>query len=187
MARRPQPASLSVLCSRPTNAFTGFWRAVRRGDILTGSLAFAGILSKFLPALLASIPFASAQTWRTHEICTWTTVGVLALMIIILLGYIRFARWPEMPDGVVAGSLAGTVYFVCDSYMLRDFARLSMLGTRERDRRVERMARRYRFGWTMGVSGERRIGCDFAEGSQGFKMRSLAPLGFGIGGRMKPR
>jgi len=71
--------------------------------------------------------------------------------------------------------------------MLGDFTRLSILGGPERDRRVERMARRYRFGWITGVSGERRIGCNYAEGGQGFEMRGLGAQGFGIGGSIKPR
>jgi len=106
-------------------------------------------------------------------------------MIIVMLGYIRFARWPDIP--VPVGSLAGTVYYICDSYMLKDFERLSTLKKRERDRRVERMARMYKFGWTTGVSGEKKIGCDYAEGGQGFKLRTLTAQGFGVGGRMKGR
>jgi len=66
--------------------------------------------------------------------------------------------------------------------MLRDFERLSMLGSRERDRRVERMGRMYRFGWMTGVSGEKRVGIDYPEGEQGFKLRTLGAVGFGIAG-----
>lgn len=185
MTQRPQPAAFSVLEPRPTNVFTGLWCAARQQDVFASVVAFAGVLSKFLPALLSSIPFVSTQTWKTHEICTWTTVTLLSVIAVVLLGYMRSARWPEIP--VPPSSLAGYVYYVCDSRMLKDYERLSMLGSRERDRRVEGMARMYRFGWILGVSGRMRIGCDYAEGGQGFKMRSLARLGFGTGGGMKPR
>ena len=65
--------------------------------------------------------------------------------------------------------------------MLRDFEGLSMLGARERDSRVERMTRMYRFGSITGVSAERRVGIDYPEGEQGFKLRSLGGVGFGVG------
>lgn len=78
-------------------------------------------------------------------------------------------------------SLACCVYYVCDSSMLRDFEALSVLGARERNSRVERMGRLYRFGWMTGVSGEERIRIDYPDGEQGFKLRSLGPLGFGAG------
>ncbi|KAK1758908.1 hypothetical protein QBC47DRAFT_370731 [Echria macrotheca] len=183
MQRQPQPAELSVLEPLPTNALSSLWRAVRWKDPLAISIAAAGVLSKIIPALLSSVPFAPAQTWKTHEICTWTTIGVLIALIIILAIYMWLVKWPRMP--VASDSLAARIYYVCDSNMVRDFERLSTLTTVERDRRVRRMARMYRFGWTMGVSGHRRVAIDYAEGEQGFKMHSLGAFGFGIAGRMR--
>ena len=185
MARRPQPAEVSVLEPLPTNAFASLWRAVRWKDPLAVSIASAGVLSKILPALLSSVPFVSAQTWKTHEICTWTTIGVLIALILILIVHIWLVKWPQMP--VAPDSLAARVYYVCDSGMTRDYQRLSLLSTAQRDRRVKRMDRLYRFGWITGVSGQRRIGIDYAEGEEGFKMHSLAAFGFGIAGKMRPR
>lgn len=185
MSQRPQSAVNSVLEPRATNALTGLWNAICRRDVLSGSVAFTNILSKFLPVLLSGIPFKSTQTWRTHQICAWTSVGILSVMIIVLVAYMWRARWPEMP--VPPDSLLGAMYYVCDSHMLKDFERLSLLSVGERDRRVKRMARRYRFGWITGVSGRTRIGCDYAEGGQGFELRSLAAAGFGLGGAAKPK
>jgi len=62
-------------------------------------------------------------------------------------------------------TLAGRMYYVCDSAFLADFARLSMLSTRRRDERVLMLERRYRFGDMVGVSGRRRVGIDYASGS----------------------
>ena len=50
-------------------------------------------------------------------------------------------QWPYMP--VAPNTLASRIYYICDSVMLRDFERLSMLGAAERDRRVKRVARLY--------------------------------------------
>lgn len=104
-------------------------------------------------------------------------------MIAVLLAHMWVVKWPYMP--AAPDSLAGWIYYVCDSAMLRDFERLSMVGQRERDGRVERMGRVYRFGWMTGVSGFgiNRIGIDYPEGEQGYKMYSLGAFGFGVTGR----
>jgi len=186
MALSPQPASLSVLEPQATTVVAGMWRAVRRRDALLGALALTGILARFLPLLLSGVPLAPAQTFVAHEICTWAAVVVLILMTAALVARMwAAASWPALP--VAPDSLAGCAFYVCDSVMLRDFERLSMLGARERDRRVERMGRRYRFGWMTGVSGRRRIGIDYAEGEVGFRMRSLGTLGLGVASGKKRR
>ncbi|KAK4171386.1 hypothetical protein QBC36DRAFT_315831 [Triangularia setosa] len=126
MAQRNQPAALSILQTRPTNVFAGLWRAIRQRDSLTGSIALAGILSKFLPVFLSSTPFTAAQTWITHEICTWGAVAILIIMIVVLLSHTMLVKWPYMP-AAAPDSLACCLYYVCDSAMLRDFEGLSML------------------------------------------------------------
>ena len=99
-------------------------------------------------------------------------------MIIVLLAHIILVKWPLMP-AAAPDSLACCVYYVCDSAMLRDFAGLSMLGARERDSRVERMTRMYRFGSITGVSAERRVGIDYPEGSRGLSCGRWGVWGLG--------
>ncbi|KAK3318967.1 hypothetical protein B0H66DRAFT_603528 [Apodospora peruviana] len=178
MAKRSQPAALSVLQPRTINVFSGLWQALRQREVLAGVMAFVGVLSKFLPVLLSGVPFTAAQTWMAHEICTWGSVALLIVMIATLLGHAILVKWPHLP-AASPDSLACCIYYVCDSAMLRDFEGLSMLGMAQRDRRVERMGRMYRFGWMTGVSGETRVGMDYPEGGQGFKLQSLGALGLG--------
>lgn len=61
--------------------------------------------------------------------------------------------------------LAGLAYYICDSHILRDFTQRWIPSKRQRDLRVSRMQRRYRFGWIKCVSGRWRIGIDYAEGA----------------------
>ena len=179
MAASPQPAALSVLSSQPTTVFEGLWQAVRHREPLMGAVSFSGILSRFLPLLLASVPFTAAQTFLAHEVCTWGAIVVLIIMVPTLFAnmWLNVSK-PHLP--VSPDSLAGVAYYVCDSAMLRDFERLSMLEARERDRKIERMSRKYSFGWMMGVSGKRRIGIDYAHGERSFEMKSLWALGLGV-------
>ncbi|GAB1316399.1 hypothetical protein MFIFM68171_06609 [Madurella fahalii] len=177
MALMPQAARHSVLEERTINAFTGIWRALRQLEPLAGAMAFVTLLSKLLPLLLSGVPFATAQTFYAHEICTWGSIALLIIMIIVLITHMWLVKWPYMP--VSLDSLAGCIYYVCDSAMLADYARLSMLDKRERDLRIQRMGRKYRFGWMTGLSGERRVAVDYAEGETGYKLKTLGPHGFG--------
>ncbi|KAK5652263.1 hypothetical protein OQA88_10611 [Cercophora sp. LCS_1] len=183
MALKPQDARYSVLEERATNVFTGLWRALRQREPLAGAMAFAALLSKFLPLFLSGVPFATAQTFYAHEVCTWGSVVLLCVMIVILVLHMWLVKWPHMPVSIE--TLAGRIYYVCDSTMLADFARLSMLDRRERDLRVQRMGRKYRFGWVTGLSGERRVAADYAEGETGYQLKTLGTKGFGVGGEIK--
>ncbi len=185
MALKSQDARHSVLEERATNVFTGLWRALRQREYLAGAMALTTFLAKLLPLLLSGVPFATAQTFYAHEICTWGSVGLLIIMIIVLVAHMWLVKWPYMP--VSLDSLAGCIYYVCDSAMVVDYERLSLLDKRERDLRVQRMGRNYRFGWMTGQSGERRVAVDYAEGETGYQLKSLGPQGFGVGGEVKSK
>jgi len=158
-----------------------------KNNTMIGRIALAGVLNKlFAPVLLSNIPFQISQTWTTHEICVWLSVAVLGYSSLVLGWYLFGGRvvsllFPSsfasrISSGGGGGgvhlpvhpqTLAGRMYYVCDSAVLSDFARLSMLSTRRRDERVLRLGRRYRFGDMVGVSGRRRVGVDYAPGFGG--------------------
>ncbi|KAK3337774.1 hypothetical protein B0T19DRAFT_455704 [Cercophora scortea] len=89
--QNPTNALPLLLIPRATNPFTGLLRALStrtpshtpKPDILTASIALAAVLSKGTPILLALVPFSPLQTWRAHEICTWTAVAVLGYMVLL--------------------------------------------------------------------------------------------------------
>jgi len=62
---------------------------------------------------------------------------------------------------VRSDTIATHMYYICDSYMVKDFEGLSVMGSKERDRVVSGMGRWYGFGESMGVSGEVRVGVDY--------------------------
>jgi hypothetical protein len=122
-----------------------------------------------------------SQTWTSHEICTWLSVAVLGYGAIVLAAQMFLLDKCGRPPGgkarlpVDPHTLAGRMYYVCDSRMLWDFERLSMLGSKHRDERVARMGRGYRFGVIRGLSsGESRVGIDYAAefepGEQGIEL-----------------
>ncbi|KAK0721952.1 hypothetical protein B0T26DRAFT_749419 [Lasiosphaeria miniovina] len=80
---RPQ-LQATLLAPRVTEPFTGLWRSARRGDGFGAAVAGVTILSKFAPIALAYIPFRSTLTWRAHQVCAWSSVATLLLMIALL-------------------------------------------------------------------------------------------------------
>ncbi|KAE9367326.1 hypothetical protein N431DRAFT_470765 [Stipitochalara longipes BDJ] len=149
-------AGISV--SPATTVFPALWRALLQRDPFAFMIAFAGALSKFTPILLSNIPFRSTQTWQTHVTCAWMTVTFLAFMIIVLL-WSFFAKWPYLPVG--PNTIAGNLYYVCDSPILGDFEGMSIMNEKERDAQIKRSELKYRFGTMKGVSGKWRVGVSY--------------------------
>ncbi|GJC94529.1 hypothetical protein ColKHC_03355 [Colletotrichum higginsianum] len=159
MGRRSQQPESSILITRPTNSFYGLYAAIMEGNIVLLLAAFMAILAEFLPILLTNIPYNLTQTLVTHNICALTSVSILALMIAALVASL-FVRWPEMP--VDPRSIAGALYYVNESRMLEDFEGFSKLDSKEREKRVRELGRRYFYGVITGKHG-RRMGVESVE------------------------
>ena len=186
MAAGPVGADV-LLHAQPSSPLEGLWQSVRpvtttrwtktarkkRNKFHLASVALASVLNKLLaPVLLSNIPFQISQTWTTHEICVWLSVVVLGYSTLVLVWHLFrevliCRRRPPLNLPVHPQTLAGRMYYVCDSAVLADFARLSMLSARPRDERVSRSGHLYKFGPMVGVSGQRRVGIDFAPGPLG--------------------
>lgn len=159
LAAGPQSAEASILIPRATTAFTGLWQAVVLRDIFGGAVAFAGVLSKFTPIFLANIPFKLTLTWTTYRVCTWLSVAILVIMILVLIGS-GFVKWPSLP--VEPSTIAGCMYYVSKSDMLKDLEGASTMTQKEREKWLWTRGRRYHLSRAMGVPGETRVGIDYA-------------------------
>jgi hypothetical protein len=151
---------MSILLSPPTSAFSGLRRAAFTRDFYSAAVAMAALLAKFTPLFLSNVPFRNTVTWKMHEACTWSVVGVLSYMLLVLL-WSFWVRQPCMP--IEPTSIAGCLYYVCDSTMSKDFEGLSTVGTRERDRLIRKMQKNYVFGRIKGNTGTWRVGVDYVD------------------------
>jgi len=157
MAKEPQPASRSILLTRPTNAFSGVWAAAQRRSPLLFATALTAVAAELMPVLLANVPFSLTQTYMANVACTHASLAVLGSMVLILTASM-FVRWPHMP--VDPRSVAGAAYYVADSDMLRDVAGLSTVRRGEAEKRVAELGRRYFYGRVVGSSGRTRMVVD---------------------------
>ncbi|KUI53572.1 hypothetical protein VP1G_00867 [Cytospora mali] len=143
------PAERSILLSPPTNAFYGIYSAVRQRHLFLGVLSFITILGElFLPVTLSHVPFSLIETYKTQLVCTWLSIAILGLMILVLVASF-FIDWPHMP--VDPRTVAGAMYYVCDSWMLETMQGMSTLSKKDRDLDVKYLRLRYGYGYISGA------------------------------------
>jgi len=157
LSRRPRLAQDSILVARPMTVFTGLWQAIANRDPFIFSVAFAGVLSKFAPIFLSNIPFRLTLTWTAHWVSAWISVAILSF-ILLVLATSRLIKWPFMP--VEPNTLAGCLYYVCDSEMLKDLDGVSAMNERDKEKFLRLRGQKYSFGKMVGASGATCIGVD---------------------------
>lgn len=157
MSQEPLPAGRSVLLSPPTNPLTGLYSAFQQRHLYLGVLSLTALLADFLPLTLSHVPFSILETYDTQATCTYLSIAILILMIIVLGGSLAI-RWPHMP--VDPRTIAGAMYYLCDSCMLDSFDGLAGVESRDRDWMVKSMAAGYMFGTIAGSGGKERVGVE---------------------------
>lgn len=158
LSKHALPAERSILLSPPTNAFYGLYSAFQQRSIFLGAVAFATLLAElFLPVTLSHVPFSHLDTYETQLVCAWLSISILALMMIVIL-YSFLIRWPHMP--VDPRTIAGAMFYVCDSWMLGTMEGMATLGKKDRDSIVRAQRLRFEFASSEGVNGKERMNVD---------------------------
>ncbi|KAL1859798.1 hypothetical protein Daus18300_009388 [Diaporthe australafricana] len=158
LSKHALPAERSILLSPPTNAFYGAYSAFQQRSVFLWAVSSTTILAELLlPVTLSHVPFSHLDTYETQLVCTWLSVTIMALMIIVVL-YSFLIQWPHMP--VDPRTVAGAMFYVCDSWMLGTMEGISTVTKKQRDWSMRSQRLRYEFGLVEGASGEQRIGVD---------------------------
>ncbi|KAI1345818.1 hypothetical protein F5Y01DRAFT_308778 [Xylaria sp. FL0043] len=150
MASSPRTARHSIEISPPTNYFSGLVSAVQERDPYMSLVSLFGVLSEFLPILLSNVPYQVTQTLNVHLVSTWIPVGIMAAMVLIILGSF-FVPWPPFPADV--RTIAGVAYYICDSQLIQNMVESNFTPTQS-------PCEKYTFGEIIGVSGTRRVAVD---------------------------
>lgn len=101
------------------------------------------------------------ETYDTQLACAWLSIAILALMILVLVASF-FKTWPHMP--VDPRTVAGAMFYVCDSWMLESLQDLSTMGKKDRDLELRYRRLRYGYGNISGAtSGKERMGVDVCD------------------------
>lgn len=113
---------------------------------------------------LSHVPFGILETHETQLTCTYLSIAILMIMVAVVAGSLAI-RWPHMP--VDPRTIAGAMYYLCDSGMLGSFDGLAGLEMRDRDWVVKSMAVQYTFGTIVGLTGKERVGIESISGADG--------------------
>lgn len=109
---------------------------------------------------LSHVPFSKTETYLTQLVCSWLSIAILGLMILTLVASF-FVKWPHLP--VDPRTIAGAMYYICDSGMLETLDGMSTMQKRDRNMGIRRMGRKYGFGYIDGLNGRRRVGVDIVD------------------------
>ncbi|KAF7539159.1 hypothetical protein G7054_g2387 [Neopestalotiopsis clavispora] len=157
LSQRPQKAKHSILLSPPTNSFSSVLSGIRRRHVLLAVVGVTALLSEFLTIFLSNVPYRATQTFLAARICAYGSIGIIATMTLVVVSSL-FVKWPHMP--VDPSTIAGAMYYVCDSWMLRDLKHFGEMGRDDCNTRMNAMDQEYTYGEFVGQSGTLRIGVD---------------------------
>jgi len=143
MSRASQPASRSILLSRPTNEFTGLYTAIRQRNFLLAGTAILTMLARVLPILMSNIVYTLQQTYLSYLICARASMGILSLMIIVLFASMLI-RWPDLP--LDPQTVMGSMYYVIELTKTGGFNGMGKATARQREKVVTELDGKYRYG-----------------------------------------
>lgn len=148
----------SILFRSHANPFAGLAASLAHRHAFPAFVSFLAILCEPLTIALTNIPFQAGTTFEAYNVCTYISVGILSLMVI----GITWSFWrgpvtglPREPD-----TIASVMLYLCASRMRENFEGMATLSGKERDDRVKKWRKNYRFGQVMGVDGVQRTGID---------------------------
>ncbi|KAN0110928.1 hypothetical protein V8E51_007315 [Hyaloscypha variabilis] len=144
LARSPSPAGPTILLRKYNVPFSAFVILLAQGHIFSASMAFISFLSEILVVVLAAIPYSLGEIFLELILCTYTSIGILSVMLLVLISLVFWRRRlpyvPRPPD-----TLGGVISYICDSRMLDTF-----------DGRTSRLGKKYTYGEYVGVDGQVR-------------------------------
>jgi hypothetical protein len=176
LALRHQPVSILLRDDLRSFPIYSEIKALIQGRPFIAFIGFVGTLIECLIVALTGVPFSSAQTWEMANVSMLLSMVILVIVIIavatVTIRRRRISnRMPRTPY-----TLATTMSYLYAAKMLGDFGGLSALGESERNKRVKKITdgKKYGFGWTTGIDGQKRVGIDEEELDGDYKrMRSM--------------
>ncbi|KAI9760351.1 MAG: hypothetical protein M1840_002557 [Geoglossum simile] len=131
LARGRARACDTIAVNFTSTPLTTFTASLRRRHFFVAFVAFVALLSEILVVALSGIPFNSSQTYAAFQASAYTSVSILALMVVAVFALVYWRRRPLLPR--MPNTLAAVLSYVCASRMLEDPRELQAVG--EGDRR----------------------------------------------------
>jgi hypothetical protein len=128
-----------------TTAVTSLFPSLWNGHYTAALVAFTAILSEFLVVALSGLPIRQGQLQDEFFFCGISALIILTIMILTILAVNAWRKYlphlPRKPDNTAA-----VMTYVCDARMIEDFQGLEKVSTREREKWIEELGKRYEYG-----------------------------------------
>jgi hypothetical protein len=155
LARRSSLAGPTILLRKYNVPLTAFVMLFAQGHIFSASMAFVAFLAETLVVVLAAVPYTPGEILLEFFVCTYMSIGILSLMVIVLVGLVFWRRQlpylPAAPD-----TLGGVISYLCSSRLLDKFDGHAELGNWELKKSVAVLGKKYTYGEYVGVDGQVR-------------------------------
>ncbi|KAB5530373.1 hypothetical protein GE09DRAFT_974530 [Coniochaeta sp. 2T2.1] len=150
--RTSSPPNPSILLSRHSNPVTALPSLLTNCHFAAASVAVTGLLAELLIVALSGLPYRRGQLRGEFLFCAVSALVIVAAMIAQLVVVNMWRRvlphLPRRPD-----SIAAVMTYTAGTGMVRDFTEAEVEGraTRERDRVIRGMGKRYAYRREGGV------------------------------------
>jgi hypothetical protein len=155
MFRSPTPGKQSILARHGNIPVISMFQVLfQQHDIFLSVVAFVAVLSDVLIIVIGAVPYSAGQIYLELLACSYTTMAILAIMLITITAVIIWRhKAPYMPR--VPDTVAGVLSYVTDSQVLSEVEGCEHLTTRELENRIVAHGERYVYGNVSDMRGGR--------------------------------
>ena len=152
-------AESTILSSRTLMPISTFIASIYQRNFFVAHITFVTLMSEVLIIVLPGVPFSPGEIWQAGMISIYLSMAILGLMLLTFVALMLRPKGPDLPRR--PDTLGAMVMYLCDSSMTSDFADLSGLETRARDRWVMEKDRLYCLNYGVGMDGRMRWQVDY--------------------------
>lgn len=123
--------------------------------ILASFISFVAVVSEVLVIFLGAVPYAPGQVYVELLVSAYTSMALLALMIIALVTFMVWKKnLPDLPRAPT--TVASMITYVAESKMQEDFEMAEWCDDRELKGRLSALNKKYVYGKRASGDGEYR-------------------------------
>ncbi|MCJ1378753.1 hypothetical protein MMC17_001852 [Xylographa soralifera] len=152
-------AESTILPPRTLTPVSTFIASIYQRSFFVAHVTFVTLMSEVLIIVLPGVPFSPGEIWQAGMMSIYLSIAILGLMLLTFVALMLRPKGPDLPRK--PNTLGAMCMYLCDSSMTADFADLSCLGTRARDRWVREKERLYCLKYDLGTDGSLRWQVDY--------------------------
>jgi heme/copper-type cytochrome/quinol oxidase subunit 2 len=153
MGRAPADSLNTILLKKNSIPLTSIFPSIFHWQFMAAVIAMIAVLADVLVIVIASVPYSAGQVVAELLASMWTTIVILALMIIGIISLIVWkARAPTLPRP--PNTVGAVMSYVSDSRMAEDLEGCEYLNDFEIKTKIAGRGKKYLYGSFPGSDGE---------------------------------